>query len=232
MIALSNIGKFGMALAVWLLACGLVSAAPEDVKSYRVRCAATGIVDEHHTLWLRTGAGIKPVKLQLNTRVFSEPIRYKGLPLARFYTDKATAMAEKPGKPIAEVKLTGRSVMMIFQPRKDASGYEVNTTAEKNFPFGSFRVVNFSEDKVRVDMAKKKSVILPNKSATYRFPQGNKAVPVSIIMRSAKTGKPRYTRRSNWSIAPTQRELILLFPNPQNGLVRAKHFIDSKIEKE
>ncbi|HAC80883.1 MAG TPA: hypothetical protein DCG06_11355 [Deltaproteobacteria bacterium] len=227
-----SIRKCGLTLLAGMFACGVASAAPEDKKIYQIRCAATGIVGGHHILWLRTGVGKKPVQVQLNTRVFSAPVKYKGVPVAQFFPTKAAAMAEKPPKPIAEVKLTGRSVMIVFQPRKDASGYEVSTTAEKNFPFGSFRVVNFSKDKVRMDMGDKKRVIPPAKSITYRFLKGNKALPVSIIVRSAKTGKPRYVRRSNWSIAPTQRELVLLLPNPENGLVRAKHFVDSKIERE
>lgn len=32
--------------------------------------------------------------------------------------------------------------------------------------------------------------------------------------------------------APTQRELVLLFPNPRNGLIQARHFVDSKVEMQ
>ena len=93
-------------------------------------------------------------------------------------------------------------------------------------------MLNLSGDKVRIDMGEKKRVILPERGATYRFAGGGNAVPVSIIMREEKTGKTRYTRRSKWSIVPSQRELVLLVANPQTGLVRARHLLDSKVEDE
>ena len=84
------------------------------------------------------------------------------------------------------------------------------------------------------DEGKGKIVDLLTRYADYvvRFQGGNNAVPVSIIARSTITGKPRYTRRSSWSIAPTQRELVLLFPNARNGLIQARHFVDSKVERK
>ena len=225
-------GKCILALVAGVFACGLVSATPGDTKSYQIRCAATDIVDGHHTLWLRTGAGKKPVKVQLNTRVFSEPVKYKGASVAQFYADKKTAMSKDPAKPIAVVKLSAKSSLIVFWPGKDDSGYAASLIPQSHFPYGSFRVMNLSGDKVRVDMGEKKRVILPARGATYRFAGGNNAVPVSIIMREEETGKARYTRRSKWSIAPTQRELVLLVTNPQNGLVRARHLMDSKVEDE
>jgi hypothetical protein len=133
---------------------------------------------------------------------------------------------------MAMVKLPGPKALILFQPDKSGKIYTCNPVVETQFPFGSFRVVNFSKDKVRVDIGAKKSVIPAGKAETFPLKGGQRAVPVSIIARSAITGKPRYTRRSNWSIAPTQRELVLLFPNARNGLIQARHFVDSRIEKE
>ena len=221
-----------LALVAGVFVCGLVCAAPSDTKSYQIRCAATDIVDGHHTLWLRMGAGKKPVKVQLNTRVFSEPVNYKGELAAQFYAEKKTAMLEEPGNPIAVVKLSAKSSLIVFRPGKYDSVYATSLICESHFPYGSFRVMNLSGDKVFVDMGDKKGLILPEKAATYRFDKGNNAVPVSIIMREQETGKARYIRRSKWSIAPTQRELILLVTNPQSGLVRARHLMDSKVGGE
>lgn len=219
---------------VWVMCAlsGLAHAAPDEHPAYQIRAAALDIIAESNILWLRTGAGKDPVKIELNTRVFCEPVKYRGPQHARFYQSEEDAKAEKPGKPIASLKLPADKSLILFQPNKDATRYITHAVAEARFPFGSFRVVNFSKDKVRVDMGKKKSVILAGKAKTFAFKNGNNAVPVSIIARSTITGKPRYTRRSSWSIAPTQRELVLLFPNPRNGLIQARHFVDSKMVKE
>ena len=77
-----------------------------------------------------------------------------------------TAVSKDPGKPVAVVKLVGKSSLIVFRPNKDDSGYETNVIHAAQFPYGSFRVVNLSENKVRVDMGDKIGLILPEKAAT------------------------------------------------------------------
>lgn len=224
--------KFLLLLFASTLACVAAIAAPDEPKTYEIRVAAVDIVGDHNILWMRTGTGKEAVRVDLNTRVFSASFKYKGPAEARFYTSEVEAMAEEPPEPIAKVKLLARSSLILFLPEvgADSKSYQTYSVEESRFPYGSFRFINFSKSKVRVEMDGKKTEILSRKSANFTFPAGNNSVAVSIIAMSAKTGKPRYTRSSIWSIAANQRELILLFPNPRNGLVQAKHFVDSKLE--
>lgn len=204
---------------------------PVDQPVYLIRAAAVNIAGGNATLWLRTGPGKEPVKLPLNIRIFSEPVKYKGPVIARFYASEVDAMADDPPNPIAQVKLPRRNLLILFQPKPDTSGYTGLPVADSRFPFGSFHLVNLSEDKIGVDMAAKKMIIPPGKSKTYSLPAGERDVLISIVARSKITSKARYVRRSRWSIAPDQRELVLFYPNPINGMIHARHFIDSKTEK-
>ena len=70
-----------------------------------------------------------------------------------------------------------------------------------------------------------------NAAETVVFRGGQTATPVRIHA-LAEGRPPRLIRQSSWSIVPTQRELVLFFPNPNpgTGLVRLRHFVDTKVE--
>jgi hypothetical protein len=204
--------------------------AQTEEKSWSIRVAALDIAEDHHTLWLRTGTGKEPVEVPLNTRIFSLPIDFKSPAALAFYRSSIEASAEKPPAPLATTVLKSASSLIVFSPAADQKKYEAFTIADADFPFGSFRLVNFSSATVRAEFSGKPTLLKPGAAETITIRDAQNATPVRILALAEGTA-PRLIRQSSWSIIPTQRELVLLFPNPDNGLVRLRHFVDTKAEE-
>ena len=204
--------------------------AEGTTESWNIRVAALDIVPGHDTLWLRTGQGKEPVQIFLNTRIFSQSTEHKGPAKLVFYRSAAEATAEEPPPPIASTVLSSKSSLLVFSPRSDGKSYRAFVTSDDDFPFGSFRLVNFSKAAVRAELGGKTLFLKPGAAGTCKFRKAETAIPVRI--QAMAKGKPaRLVRQSSWSIIPSQRELVLLFPNPKNGLVRLHHFVDTKPQK-
>lgn len=218
-----------LAVAMLLVHSASHLAAQEGARSWSIRVAAVGLAGDHHTLWLRPGPGKEAVEVPLNTRTFSQPIQFKGRAKLAFHPSAAAAAAKKPPAPLATTVLRAKSSLLVFSPCKDNKGYEVFTVSEGDFPFGSFRFVNLSKARVRAELAGETTLLKPGRAETVAYRQARNAIPVRIHAATG-TSKPRLIRQSSWSIVPTQRELVFFFPNPQNGLVRLRHFVDSKAE--
>jgi hypothetical protein len=214
-----------------LIAC-LVSplAAQTEEKSWSVRVAALDIIAGHDILWLRTGPGKKPVEIPLNTRIFSQPTDHKGPAALVFYPTASEATAEEPPPPLATAVLTSKSSLLVFSPAKNGKTYQSFVTSDDEFPFGSFRLVNFSKATVRAELGGKTLLLKPGAAGTSAVSNAQNAIPVRIVA-MAKDTPARVIRQSSWSIVQTQRELVLLFPNPDSGLVRLRHFVDTKAEE-
>ncbi len=203
--------------------------AQTEPESWSIRVAALEIADVQDTLWLRTGPGKKPVQVSLNTRIFSEPIHYKGPATLVFYQNEAGATAKEPPSPLATTVLKDKSSLVVFSPRPDNKTYQVFTISDGDFPFGSFRLVNFSSATVRAEFSGRPTLLKPGAAETVVFRSEQNATPVRIL--ALADGKsPRVVRQTSWSIIPTQRELVLFFPNPDSGLIRLRHFVDTKAE--
>lgn len=207
-------------------------AAQTDEKSWSIRVAALDIAEDHHTLWLRTGTGKKPIEIPLNTRIFSLPIDFKSPAALAFYRSSIEATAEEPPAPLATTTLRNTSSLIVFSPAADGKKYETFSVADADFPFGSFRLVNFSRATVRAEFSGKPTLLKPGAAETITIRDAQNATPVRIL--ALAEGTPaRLIRQTSWSIIPTQRELVLFFPNPDSGLVRLRHFVDTKtIEPE
>ena len=205
-------------------------AAQTEVKSWSIRVAALDIAAEYHTLWLRTGPGKKPVEIALNIHTFSQPFDFKSPAALAFYRTEIEASAEEPPAPLATTVLKNASSLIVFSPDADQKKYETFTIAETDFPFGSFRLVNFSKATVRAEFSGKPTRLKPGAAETITIRDAQNAIPVRMHV-LAKGIPPRLICQTSWSIVPTQRELVLFFPNPDNGLVRRRHFVDTKEEK-
>lgn len=221
------------ALTIRLLTFIALSIAPlvaqSEEKSWSIRVAALDIVKDHHTLWLRTAVGKEPMEIPLNTRVFSLPIEHKGAATLEFFATAADAMAKEAPAPLATTTLKSTASLMIFSPSADLEKYQVFTTAEADFPYGSFRLVNFSQATVQAEIAGKTTQLKPSIAETIRVSPTENAIPVRIL--ALAEGTPaRVVRQTSWSVNANQRELVLFFPNPDNGLVRLRHFVDTKAE--
>ncbi len=217
-------------LKVFLLFSLSPLAAQTEGKSWSIRVAALDIAEEHHTLWLRTGTGKQPVEIPLNTRIFSLPIDFKSPATLAFYRSAIEATAEEPPAPLATTVLRNASSLIVFSPAADQKKYEAFTIADADFPFGSFRLVNFSKATVRAEFSGKPTLLKPGAAETITIRDAQIATPVRIL--ALAEGTPaRLIRQSSWSIIPTQRELVLFFPNPDSGLVRLRHFVDTKAEE-
>ncbi len=204
--------------------------AQKEEKSWSIRAAALDIAEDHHTLWLRTGVGKDPVEISLNTRIFSPTIEFKGASTLTFYRNAIEASAKEPPAPLATTVLKSDHSLIIFSSVADQKRYESFTIADSDFPFGSFRLVNFSQATVRAEIAGKPTVLNPNAAETITFPFAQNASPIRIL--AFGEGIPaRVIRQTSWSIVPTQRELVIFFPNPETGLVRLRHFVDTKNEE-
>jgi hypothetical protein len=204
-------------------------SAQTEEKSWSIRVAALDIAEDHHTLWLRTGTGKQPIEIPLNTRIFSLPIDFKSPAALAFYRTEIEATAEEPPTPLATTILKNASSLIVFSPDADQKKYEAFTIADGEFPFGSFRLVNFSRATIRAEFYGKPTLLKPGAAETITFRDARNATPVRILA-LAEGAAPRLIRQSSWSIIPTQRELVLFFPNPDNGLVRLRHFVDTKAE--
>lgn len=203
--------------------------AQTEPDSWNIRVAALEIADVQDTLWLRTGPEKKPVQVPLNTRIFSQPIHYKGLATLAFYGNEADATAKEPPSPLATTVLKSKSSLVVFSPGPDNKTYQAFTVSDDEFPFGSFRLVNFSRASVRVELAGRTVILKPGAAESITIRNSQNAFPVRILALANGT-PPRIVRQSSWSLVPTQRELVLFFPNPENGLVTLRHFIDSKTD--
>ncbi len=204
--------------------------AQTQPESWDIRVAALEIADVEDSLWLRTGPEKKPVHVFLNTRIFSQPIHYKGPATLFFYQNETDATAKEPPSPLASTILKSKSSLVVFSPRPDNKTYQAFTIADDDFPFGSFRLVNFSPALVRAEFSGRLTLLKPGAAETIAIRTGQNAIPVRIL--SLVDGKePRVIRQTSWSIVPSQRELVLFFPNPDTNLVRLRHFVDTKAEE-
>lgn len=212
---------------LFLLATHL--AAQVEERPWSIRVAAVDILEQHHTLWLRTGTGKKPVEIPLNTRIFSPAIDFRSPATLAFYRNETEASAEEPPAPLAATFLRKNDTLIVFSPNAEHGKYETFNIADDDFPFGSFRLVNFSRATVRAEFSGKPTLLKPDAAETFTFQKETNAVPVRIL--ALVQGTPaRLIRQSSWSIIPTQRELVLFFPNPDSGLVSLRHFVDTKSE--
>jgi len=220
-------------LAVGLLALVPVINLPaqDAAETWTVRVAALDIAGGHDTLWLRTGAEKEAIKVQLNTRVFSEAIEFKGDSKIEFFTTAAEAAAEIPPLPLATAHLMDPSSLLLFAPKADEVGYRVFLIADERFPFGSFRFVNLSKSNVHVELDDKSSMLEPGTTRTVSFSNAKLNIPVRVRTLGQESSEPRLVRQSSWSIVPTQRELVLIVPNEHHDSVRLRHFVDSMEEK-
>lgn len=217
-------------LKIFLLFSLQPLAAQAEEKSWSIRVAALDIAEDHHTLWLRMGTGKQPVEIPLNTRIFSLPIDFKSPAALAFYRTEIEATAEEPPAPLATTILKSNASLIVFSPDSDQKKYETFPIADADFPFGSFRLVNFSKATVRAEFSGKPTLLKPGAAETITIRDAQNATPVRILA-LAEGAAPRLIRQSSWSIIPTQRELVLFFPNPDNGLVRLRHFVDTKAEE-
>lgn len=204
-------------------------AGQTEAESRSIRVAALDIAGDHDTLWLRTGPEKDPVEIRLNTRVFSQPIQFKGPATLAFFPNRAEAMAAEAPPPLASTTLKHEASLILFSARPDQKTYQTYNIADGDFPFGSFRLVNFSNATVRAEFSGKPILLKPSAAATIPVREDQAAIPIRILA-LVEGKKPRIVRQTSWSITPTQRELVLFFPNPVNGLVRAHHFVDTKTE--
>lgn len=214
----------------WLIFSLFLSLLPlnaqTEEKSWSIRVAALDIAEDHHTLWLRTGTGKEPVEIPLNTRIFSLPVDFKSPAAVAFYRSAIEATAEEPPTPLATTVLKNKVSLIVFAPDADQKKYETFTIADGDFPIGSFRLVNFSRATVRAEFSGKPTVLKPGAAKTVTIRDAQTATPVRIL--AVAEGTPaRVIRQTSWSIIPTQRELVLFFPNPDSGLVRLRHFVDT-----
>jgi hypothetical protein len=224
--------RLGPALPVRALALAWILSpihAAEEPSTWEIRVAAVDILPGHDTLWLRSGHGITPVKVPLNIRTFSQPIRYKGPAKANFFRDENEALLEKPPAALAAAVLGEKASLIVFHPNADGSGYQSLVIADSAFPFGSFRFVNGSGITAQAEVDGKKLLLKHGATETLAFHQTNNSLPVRI-MTATDGGPPRLIRQSTWSIDLSQRELIFLMPGAAPGLVTLRHFIDSKTE--
>lgn len=203
--------------------------ADDTSTTWDIRVAAVDIMPGHDTLWLRTGAGIKPVPVPLNIRTFSQPIRYKGPAKMAFFRNESEASLDEPPAALASASLSEKASMIIFSPRADGTGYQTMVISDSGFPFGSFRFVNGSGIAAQVEIDGKKIPLKQGASETLTFRETKSSLAVRIL--TAKDGEPpRLIRQSAWSIDLSQRELIFLTPGSAPGLVALRHFIDSKTD--
>lgn len=131
--------RLGLALPVRALALAWILSpihAAEEPSTWEIRVAAVDILPGHDTLWLRSGHGIAPVKVPLNIRTFSQPIRYKGPAKANFFRDGNEASLEKPPAALAAAVLGEKASLIVFHPNADGSGYQPLVIADSAFPFG------------------------------------------------------------------------------------------------
>jgi hypothetical protein len=217
------------AIQLFLLITPLFAQANE--KSWSIRVAAMDIAEGHHILWLRTGVGKEPIKIPLNTRIFSQPIDFKGSAALAFYRSAIEASAEEPPKPIATTILRNDATLIVFSPDVDHRKYAAYSISDIDFPFGSFRLVNFSRTTVRAEFSGKPELLKPGTAKTVTFRGERNNIPVRILA-LAEGVPPRLARQSSWSIVSSQRELIFLLPNPESGFFQMRHFLDTRQEAQ
>ena len=202
-------------------------SAQEEARSWSIRAAALDFIAGHEILWLRTGAGKEPLKIPLNSRIFSLPITFKGPAAISFYGSAMDASAEQAPAPLASTVLKNDATLIVFSARSDQGKYDSYTINDGDFPFGSFRFVNFSKAIVRAELSSKSILLKPGAAESIAFSGERNDTTVRIL--ALAEGQPlRIVRNSRWSIVSTQRELVLMFPNAENGLVRFQHFVDTK----
>jgi hypothetical protein len=204
-------------------------AAQTEEKSWSIRVAALDIAGEHASLWLSAGPGKEPVEVPLNTRVFSDVIEHKGAAGLAFHASADDASAEEPPPPLATAVLKSRSSLLVLAPDAEGKSYRAFAIDDREFPFGSFRLVNLSKAAIRAEFAGKVVALKPGGAETIAFRAAEQDIPVRIHS-MMNDQAPRLIRQSSWSITPTQRELILFLPNDQNDLIRLRHFVDTREE--
>jgi hypothetical protein len=173
---------------------------------------------------------MEPAEMTLNIRIFSQPTAYKEPAKLDFYGSADEGAAEKPPPPLASSVLSSKSSLLLLSPDAKGKTYRIFVTSDDDFPFGSFRLVNFSKATVRAELGGKTLLLKPGAAGTSAVSNAQNAIPVRIVA-MAKDTSARILRQSWWYIMPSQRELVLLSPNPQDGLIRLHHFVDTKPQK-
>jgi hypothetical protein len=219
---------FPCTVAILLAGGGSFLAAAEAPPTVRteLRVAATDIVGEHHTLWLRTGVGSDPVKLQLNVRTFTETLQHEGPEKSGVYATEADARAEEPAQPpLLTLSLAGGSKMFVFLP--DGPSYRALTIPEGDFPYGSIRLANLAKALIHADLGKQSVNLAPGASKTFSYQEDQPSLAVSLFSKTDENGA-RIVRRTNWSVTLGQRELVVFYIDPNSKLVRTHHLVDTR----
>jgi hypothetical protein len=223
--------SFQLVRLVAAVLTGIASSLHAEDKSttWDIRVAAVDILPGHDTVWLRTGPGTKPVRVPLNIRIFSPPIRHKAPAKAAFFRSEAEALLVEPPTPLVTAALTSKSVLIVFAPRPDGAGYQAMVVDDSVFPYGSFRFVNGSSVPTLVEIDGKRLAMKPGAAETVTYKEAKSSLHVRIAT-ATEEGKGRLIRQTSWSTDLSQRELIFLMPGSAPGLVSLRHFIDSKTE--
>lgn len=204
------------------------NAKPQKITA-TIKVAATAIVKQHHTLWLRTGPNLKALKIQLNVRSFSTEIKYSGISTVLFFESQNVAEAETPEKPpLGKAEITAGSSTILFVPAADGDAYRLLVTRDNDFPFGSFKFLNFSQAQLGIQAGKNSEVVVvrPKAHHVFRF---NQQTSFDIkIFAKFQDHDANLVRQSRFSIGPDRRELVLIFNRPNIANLQILHFVDTQ----
>ncbi len=212
-----------------LPATKLTAQAPTIEIKAELRVAAAEIVAEHHTLWLRTGPSSKAVKIPLNTRSFSEMISYKGPVQAQFFATQEAAESDQPVEsPLALTALSAGESLLLFLPDVNGFSYRLLSTRGTDFPFGSFKFMNFSKAQIAIQAGEqsKPVTINPNEDHVFSFKQ-EEFFSIKVAAKFPDEA-PHLIRQTKFSIGPDWREMVLLYNRPGEERVRMLHFVDTR----
>lgn len=183
----------------------------------------------------------KPAELKAYTGGFSMPVHYSGSAQLQFYADKESLMLlpkDRPA-PVATATLDSalKHILLIFILKEDEHyeildlDFSVNT-----FPPKSFRVFNFSDQRVVFALGDKPSIntIEPNSVTVIRQDQlEDKKQMVKVQLAQDNQGEIRLVYRSSWAVSSNMRNTVFILPNTDGrGGIQLRKFVERGLQSD
>ncbi|MCC5845252.1 MAG: hypothetical protein JJU05_13470 [Verrucomicrobia bacterium] len=174
-----------------------------------------------HNLFLKHGDEFIELDIRSNRR--SEPYPLGEDRIASFFMRGVNVEGEQVMVPIARTEIRKgmkEPLLILFASGNQAQNHEYTAVAVEDtpefFPFGSYRVFNFTPVRIVMEMEGEIYPMEPRNIQVLK-PKENNRVNLPIRVHAVVNGEPQVIRETFWRHQPTQRMMVFIMASPVPG---------------